>query len=698
MAYGIHELELEGLRVKTILSVRIRHEAGRHGEMELEADMGQEDMDLPVLETGSGQSVVLSGRKDGKWEPLFCGTITGLEAEGMGQSCRVKVTAKTWSYRMDIEKKSRSFQDTSMTYGTLVSRITGEYPGAECRILFRDMPLGEIAVQYQETDWQFLKRLLSGLHVPLVCSEVRENLSLYAGVARIPAHMDIVSVESVHKDMEGLAYWRETGEVVADTDFITYRAKLDNHVPLYAEVDFRSRELAVCGLEYLTEGSTLYEFPVLRKAEGILQESVYPVQLVGSALEGTVREVRGENVKIHLKIDDGYPCEDCYWFPVSTPSASSDGSGWYCMPEVGDQIRVYFPSRKTGDVIAVSAVSSYLPPTDMDNSGREGNGGEPDEGWEHAGNGTAPVTVGQEGATAETGMGKTGQSDGSMGEDVKERRRAENAESKDRQADTVPENGEGGTGIQMEIGKIVGGEVAYSMAVKPFDKLLEMEEKGKRADTGKIPAGDDGDVIPEAVWGNGNDTKLAWNSQDGQDMGKNSNYYKDVLERWEMGLQGTGEDDTASGPDPEKRTDKRSDFSTREDRERRRKLGVQGELAGLYAASALENAEKGKDKMSDSATKYLCTVDGQEIILAPEGITVQCGGGGAKIEIRKNGQINVYAKFKVDIRAARNVAFLAKNFLSVQSQAQTFMEASEGGIFFDMKGNIKIKGEELHMN
>ena len=113
---------------------------------------------------------------------------------------------------MDIKKKARSFQNTSMTYGALVSQITGEYPGAECQILFADVPLGEIAVQYQETDWQFLTRMLSALHVPLVCSEVRENLCVYAGTAQIPARMDVISVEGAWKDMDELAYWKEIGE------------------------------------------------------------------------------------------------------------------------------------------------------------------------------------------------------------------------------------------------------------------------------------------------------------------------------------------------------------------------------------------------------------------------------------------------------------------------------------------------------
>lgn len=362
MAYGLHDLELTGLQVKTILSLQIFHKPGEHGKMELLADLGEENGDFPIHETNSSQKITLFEKRDGKKNPIFSGIITGLWVQSEGKSFHVKVTAYTHSYLMDIQKKSRSFQDTSMTLGALVSGIVKEY-GGQSQILFADSAMGEIAVQYDETDWHFIKRMLSARHIPLVSSEIRDNVCLYMGVAQIPAKPEILSVEKVWKDMDELSYWREAGEGLSDENFIAYRIKLDNHMMLYADVDFRGRSLTAAEIEYATIGSTVYEFVTLRKKAGILQKTIYPMELVGSALEGTILNVKGEKVQIHLKIDDAYPGNDCYWFPFSTPSASSDGSGWYCMPEKGDQVRVYFPSKKTREVIAISAVSTYNPPS-----------------------------------------------------------------------------------------------------------------------------------------------------------------------------------------------------------------------------------------------------------------------------------------------------------------------------------------------
>lgn len=542
MAYGIHDLELTGLEVKTILSVSVRHEKGEHGRLELVADLGDIQMDKPVHEAASMQKVALSGVKGGSKKVIFSGIITGLTVKSMGKSCHVKLTALSHSYVMDIRKRSRSFQDTSMTYGALVQKIVGEYSGGESQILFADRPMGEIAVQYQETDWQFLKRILSILHVPLVSSECREQLCVYAGVAQIPGTPEPILTEAIRKDSDDMAYWQETGEEVVDTDFIIYRVKLDNTVPLYTEASFRGKFLIAESVEYETIGSTVYEFITLRSKPGILQRTIYPQHLVGSALEGKIIQVKGEKVQVHLKIDDDEQSNDCYWFPFSTPSASPDGSGWYCMPEKGDQVRVYFPAKKTKEVMAISAVSTYQDPT---------------------GSNGAPADSDGSGSGGSSGSGSGSGSSGSSG-------------------GGSSSGGSSGIGVSVGIGSGAAAGIAGGAGAVPG------------------PAAD-----PDA----------------------------------------------------------------------------------------------GKDKMSDPATKYLRTIDGQEVKLSPSGIVVLCSGGTVKVEVLKNGKINLYAQDTIEINAELKTSLQAKRSTNMKVEKKADFKSGKGGsMALDEKGNITMKGTEVHMN
>lgn len=65
------------------------------------------------------------------------------------------------------------------------------------------------------------------------------------------------------------------------------------------------------------------------------------------------------------------------WFPFSTVYSSPDGSGWYCMPEPGDEIRLYFPTEQEKHGYVISAV--HLPVASAAGGGQGVPAGQPAE-------------------------------------------------------------------------------------------------------------------------------------------------------------------------------------------------------------------------------------------------------------------------------------------------------------------------------
>ena len=81
--------------------------------------------------------------------------------------------------------------------------------------------------------------------------------------------------------------------------------------------------------------------------------------MIGASLDSTVTEVRGDVVRVSLRTDAKSGAGK--WFSFSTVYSSPDGSGWYCMPEPGDEIRLYFPTEQEKHGYVISAV--HLPVT-----------------------------------------------------------------------------------------------------------------------------------------------------------------------------------------------------------------------------------------------------------------------------------------------------------------------------------------------
>lgn len=363
MAYAADQIVINGVQLKHLEKLEITNEAGEHGGLclcgYLEETGGEETL------YGFKEQDVIRVLAGGKL--LFSGIVTKAEISGLAGTVKLSVEAKTRSILLDRRKKSRSFQDTSMTYGGLVKTILADYPGSDILLSIADRPIGEIAVQYRETDWAFLKRMLSMLHAVLSCRAAAETIQLYGGVPATATGGFSYEARGFRKEFGTYRYWQRQGAAVNDIDFFVAEAVTEQIPELFQEAAYAGKTFVVRKYAVSMQKGMLCCAVSLQKKEGILAPALYPMHLIGVALEGKVLRTKGTKIQIHLKIDDGNPLGDVYWFPFSTLSASPDGSGWYYMPEDDDSVRVYFPSKYTRDVTAVSAVSAY-----------DGKGGGPD--------------------------------------------------------------------------------------------------------------------------------------------------------------------------------------------------------------------------------------------------------------------------------------------------------------------------------
>lgn len=59
---------------------------------------------------------------------------------------------------------------------------------------------------------------------------------------------------------------------------------------------------------------------------------------------------------MQIKVQNDIEQRDYRWFPYSTIYSSPDDTGWYFMPEIGDEVRLVFPNENEPDSYVVSSV------------------------------------------------------------------------------------------------------------------------------------------------------------------------------------------------------------------------------------------------------------------------------------------------------------------------------------------------------
>ncbi len=354
MAYDLSCLKLEGIKIQRLTDCRIRQEAGGHGELFLRAyvenDMFEDIKSLQPIR------LYVSGQQE---QTIFCGVLTDLMEESAGKVEEIQLKAKSYTYLMDIKKKSRTFQDITMTYRQLLARVLSEYEDVDFICSIEDSPIGELAIQYQETDWNFLKRIFSRIYSPLTGEMGFSSIRIYAGVVLREDEVGNYELKEVTCNFEQCAALREMGYEIQDLEGMRCKIETGHLCGIFTRCQVYGAEMMVESVQGYMEHGVFKTEAVLGRKEGIVEMPQFPMNLVGLALEGTVLDVKGEKVRLHFNIDGDQSGSDLYWFPYSTPSSSPDGSGWYYMPEIGDRLRVYFPTKHMKDVLAISAVSSY---------------------------------------------------------------------------------------------------------------------------------------------------------------------------------------------------------------------------------------------------------------------------------------------------------------------------------------------------
>lgn len=100
---------------------------------------------------------------------VFNGLIKNLEVSIEGDIAILNLSLISYSFLMDINKHTRTFQDKNMTYGEVTeAMIDSSEVGNIMSPQHSSTAISSMLVQYKETDWEFAKRMASRIGTVVV--------------------------------------------------------------------------------------------------------------------------------------------------------------------------------------------------------------------------------------------------------------------------------------------------------------------------------------------------------------------------------------------------------------------------------------------------------------------------------------------------------------------------------------------------
>lgn len=342
-------------------SLTVSKKLGVHTKAELQGQIGQEVYTNYVLKINSNSTILFKYGKKTDKIILFYGLINYVDAkaEGLGEDnhYQLKIEALSFSCLLDREIHHRSFQEPSMTYRALTEEIVKD-SGASF-LMSADVEgntIGGLTLQYQETDWEFLKRMASRFHLPLVASHISYGKKFTFGViwkekayvceeSKIKQCLDICTFQQKRKEEEE---WAENSKYY---EIITKGADAQS-LEIGESILLEGKKLYVYEVKAKVKNHVLFHRYKLTTKKGFFRKKMWSKQVVGLSLPGEVAEVKKNLLRVHLDIDKQGSNDNC-WFSYSTFYST-----FYCMPEVKDRVNLYFPDKNEANAFVLNSICS----------------------------------------------------------------------------------------------------------------------------------------------------------------------------------------------------------------------------------------------------------------------------------------------------------------------------------------------------
>lgn len=294
----------------------------------------------------------------GAEKKIFEGLVEELEIVRENGVSVLRCTLVTGTFLMDNVVHTRTFQNAAMTYTDVVNFYTTNYPkSAFITNPMLYVPIADWYLQYEETDWEFTKRMASQYQTVLVPECDKGGVKFFFGMPKRTEAIEVApSRYETKRNMPEYHAKKKRGLAITEADAI-YTIFEDREIYRLADcVLVDGQKLFIHQIESRIKGSELVHRYYLKTARGFEIPTIYNMSMIGASLAASIIDVCNDKIRVHVHADPEQDVATAKWFPFSTVYSTIDGTGWYAMPELGDEMRLYIGNKNERSGIVSSAV------------------------------------------------------------------------------------------------------------------------------------------------------------------------------------------------------------------------------------------------------------------------------------------------------------------------------------------------------
>ena len=248
----------------------------------------------------------------------------------------VTIRLSSYSILLDYEKRTRSFQQREKTFASVFQELVKGNGGDIINFASASATFDAPLIQYEETDWEFLKRASSLIGASVYPCASGTSAQIYIGFGSNESRLSGTPCREMKKSIREFRQFRNSAP--SESDFISCNITGNKDCRLGDRVMCDGHAYRVTEIQDSLKNGLLSRRCLLKQESGICREKKYQEKLQGVSLPGVVREVKTDRIRLHLDIDGKRNREKLHWYPWHR-------NDWFCMPEIGSKVMLYIPTK-----------------------------------------------------------------------------------------------------------------------------------------------------------------------------------------------------------------------------------------------------------------------------------------------------------------------------------------------------------------
>ena len=331
------------IKLDSVLFIEYIQEFDEHAKITIKAILHADETEENVYEMNMKDTLLLKEKE----KILFCGVPTKVRTKVVGGVVHVEIEGKSKSILLDVQKKKRSFQK-KQTYKNMMENVLGSDGILYMQNDLETKKKEQLVVQYRETDWDFIKRMASHLHVP-VCPKINmEKTGIYVGKQEHKQIEQETAYYKVKKNVEEYVKYHVQDASVTNKEFTSLYIRSDKQYVIGDWMKHANGKYIVSKVHMKYEDGMPRYYYTLKNEKGFKWRKKFQKKIAGCSINGKIIKVQKDQVKLHLCIDKTQAVEEALWFQVAIGYTAEGSTGLYTAMDEGENVKLFFPSADEG--------------------------------------------------------------------------------------------------------------------------------------------------------------------------------------------------------------------------------------------------------------------------------------------------------------------------------------------------------------